>query len=73
MKKFDENLSKKAKKMSLEECHAPTISSVIFIYAHTMVYINLQFTKVSVHFFSLFVAVRRWKIPKKCSKMTTLL
>ena len=38
MKKFDENLSK----MSLEECHAPTISSVIFIYAHTMVYINLQ-------------------------------
>lgn len=42
MKKFDENLSKKAKKMSLEECHAPTISSVIFIYAHAMVYINLQ-------------------------------
>ena len=28
--------------MSLEECHAPTISSVIFIYAHAMVYINLQ-------------------------------
>ena len=54
--------------MSWQECHAPTISSVIFIYAHAMVYINLQFTKVSVHFFSLFGAVRRWKTPKNVQK-----